>query len=660
MAGIINDVFEGLAVNVTTSVTAGTSVNATTTVTAGTGLTVSTGNADIISGNVNIGTSVPSNPYDLSIEKLVAGNIGISIQNISANPAASATVQYITEVGAGDAYSAYIVNGGSNWSVGLDNSDSDSLKITTGISPSAGTEVLTATTAGVVTMNGGVVNVGTNAADSAINIGTAATAGRTITIGNITGTSSVVIDSGTGGVSVGASATAHATTLGSTNTTSSTTIQSGSGALNITSTNGALTINSGTGALGISNDASATTVSLATGAAVKTVTLGSTNTTSATTVQSGSGALNITSTNGALTINSGTGALGISTDASATTVSLATGAAVKTVTLGSTNGASVTTIACGTGGASFGATANNHTTTVGTTNGTATTVVQAGSGGITLTGAVTSANAISITSGNLTLTSGNLAISAATTSAVGQITQGGTRLLHTMGGVNSSVYLGGSSGNFTLSGGGNTCVGFNTGNALTTGGFNCLIGWAAGQTFTTGSNNVAIGGPAGNSLTTSDSHNICINNAGVAGNNNTCRIGAATGTGTQQLNRTFIHGIRGITTGNADAIAVLVDSAGQLGTVSSSIRYKHNVQDLGSTHILELRPVSFNYKVDNRPAVGLIAEEVEKVMPELVARDIEGNPESVKYHDLPVYLLNEIQRLTKRIEVLEAEVRGEY
>lgn len=108
-------------------------------------------------------------------------------------------------------------------------------------------------------------------------------------------------------------------------------------------------LNAGTNGVAISTDASAATVNVATGGAVKTATFGSTNSTSATTVQSGSGALNVTATGGALTINSGVGALGISTDASATTVSFATGGAAKTVTLGSTNTTSSTAIKSGSG-----------------------------------------------------------------------------------------------------------------------------------------------------------------------------------------------------------------------------------------------------------------------------------------------------------------------
>lgn len=264
---------------------------------------------------------------------------------------------------------------------------------TTGLSFDGLISTFTTTFAGI-TANGGTVSLATDATASTINIGTGAGV-KTSTFGSTNTTSTTTIQSGSGalnvtstngaltinsgtgalGVSTDASATTvslgtgaavKGVTLGSTNSTSATTVQSGSGALNVTSTNGALTINSGTGALGISTDASATTVSLATGAAVKGVTLGSTNSTSATTVQSGSGALAVTSTNGTLTINSGTGTLGVSTDASATTINLGTGAAAKTVVLGSTNTTSTTTLQAGSGGVKLGAVAEGALVTSST------------------------------------------------------------------------------------------------------------------------------------------------------------------------------------------------------------------------------------------------------------------------------------------------------
>ncbi len=186
-------------------------------------------------------------------------------------------------------------------------------------------------------------------------------------------------------INIGIGAGIKTTTLGSTNTTSSTTIQSGSGALNLTSasgnigistTNGTITANSGTGTVGISTDATANSLNLGTGAGVKTTTLGSISSTSATTVQSGTGALNITSTNGPLTINSGTGTLSISSDAAATTVNIGTGAGAKTITLGSTDTTSTTTLQAGSGGVKLGTVAEgalvtSSTSVISTVTGTA-------------------------------------------------------------------------------------------------------------------------------------------------------------------------------------------------------------------------------------------------------------------------------------------------
>ncbi len=109
-----------------------------------------------------------------------------------------------------------------------------------------------------------------------------------------------------------------------------------------------------------------------------------------------------------------------------------------------------------------------------------------------------------------------------------------------------------------------------------------------------------------------------------------------------------------MTTGNADAIPVVIDSAGQLGTVSSSARFKEEISDMAeaSSGLLKLRPVSFRYKgqAGDRKQFGLIAEEVEEVLPELVVCDSSGGPETVLYHEMPAMLLNELQKQQKTIE----------
>lgn len=256
---------------------------------------------------------------------------------------------------------------------------------------------------------------------------------------------------------------------------------------------------------------------------------------------------------------------------------------------------------------------------------------------------------------------------------------------------NQNVCVGNGTGAAITTGLGNTLIGANAGDAITTGDSNTAMGLVALTAMTTGihntaigtgamgtstsgdqntsigyyscdglltgSNNVSIGAGAGDNWAGAESNNIAIGlNVSVAADNNTLRIGQATGAAAGQLNKTFIHGIRGITTGVNDAIAVLVDSAGQLGTVSSSIRYKENVIDMDdySSGLLELRPVTFNYK--DRPGItepGLIAEEVAEILPELVVYK-DGQPETVKYHLLVNYLINELQKLEKRVTELES------
>ena len=77
-----------------------------------------------------------------------------------------------------------------------------------------------------------------------------------------------------------------------------------------------------------------------------------------------------------------------------------------------------------------------------------------------------------------------------------------------------------------------------------------------------------------------------------------------------------------------------------------------------SSPLLSLRPVIFDFKErpSHKKQVGLIAEEVEELMPSLVAYNQDGEVESVKYHDLPALLLNELQKAVKEIELLKKEV----
>ena len=120
-----------------------------------------------------------------------------------------------------------------------------------------------------------------------------------------------------------------------------------------------------------------------------------------------------------------------------------------------------------------------------------------------------------------------------------------------------------------------------------------------------------------------------------------------------------------MTTVNANAIPVLIDSAGQLGTVSSSRSVKNDIRDMGDAtdRLLDLRPVTFHYKQQQTlpsggalpPEYGLIAEEVAEVFPDLVVYDEKGRPFTVKYHEMAPMLLNEMKKQQHTIEKLEAQ-----
>src|SRR5437870_515114 len=138
-------------------------------------------------------------------------------------------------------------------------------------------------------------------------------------------------------------------------------------------------------------------------------------------------------------------------------------------------------------------------------------------------------------------------------------------------------------------------------------------------------------------------------NAGVTDESNTIRIGNAA-----NQSATFIAGISGATV--AGGVAVIVDSSGHLGTVVSSERFKDAVKpmDKASEAILALKPVTFHYKheldPEGIPQFGLVAEQVEKVNPALVARDAQGKVYTVRYEAVNAMLLNEFLKEHGKVE----------
>jgi Chaperone of endosialidase len=171
---------------------------------------------------------------------------------------------------------------------------------------------------------------------------------------------------------------------------------------------------------------------------------------------------------------------------------------------------------------------------------------------------------------------------------------------------------------------------------------NTAIGSSALANSTTGNGNIALGSSAGSNVTTA-SNVICIGSGG--GNNS---------------NRCFIGGIFG--TSSPGGASVFINSGGQLSAPGSSRRFKEDIKPMerASEVLYALKPVTFHYKkeIDPQeiPQFGLVAEEVEKVNPDLIVRDKEGKPYSVCYDQVNAMLLNEFLKEHEKTEKLEATV----
>lgn len=274
----------------------------------------------------------------------------------------------------------------------------------------------------------------------------------------------------------------------------------------------------------------------------------------------------------------------------------------------------------------------------------------------------------------------------AAVSAYGNTAVGSGALRYATGSLNTALGYGAL--HFNLSGHSNTAVGRNAALVNSLGTYNTALGLDALRANSTGNSNVAIGSGAlrylgsynstvgNNNIAlgkdagkyvgfnyTAGSANIHIGNVGVYNDSNLIRIGTS-------QTATYLAGVYTQSMSNGGNHPVWVDSAGKLGMEPpSSRRFKEDIRDLGddSHAILELRPVAFRYKrrdgeraadtPEARPLqAGLIAEEVDEVLPSLVRRDANGDPLGVEYHELIPLLLNELQRQEREIAALREQV----
>jgi hypothetical protein len=201
----------------------------------------------------------------------------------------------------------------------------------------------------------------------------------------------------------------------------------------------------------------------------------------------------------------------------------------------------------------------------------------------------------------------------------------------------------------------NTATGSNASLLNTTGSFNTATGTEALEGNKFGSYNIAVGFRAGELI--NNSNNIDIGNIGVAADSGIIRIGTL-----GRQTSAYVAGISGVTV--PQGVGVIIDTDGHLGTVVSSARFKEHIKpmDKASEAILSLKPVTFRYKHDldraGIPQFGLVAEDVEKVNPDLVAHDDQGKPYTVRYEAVNAMLLNEFLKARRQIDAQQKQIEA--
>jgi len=248
------------------------------------------------------------------------------------------------------------------------------------------------------------------------------------------------------------------------------------------------------------------------------------------------------------------------------------------------------------------------------------------------------------TTGNGNTATGTFALFSDTSGQVNTATGASALFSNTSGSFNTATGL--SALSINTIGSDNTANGAQALQGNTTGGENTAVGVSALAVNTTGDNNVALGFFAGINQTTG-SNNVYIgaNMQGTAGESDAC----------------YIASIFGQT--SSGGIPVLINANHKLGTTTSSKRFKEDIKVMGtvSEALFSLKPVTFHYKKEIDPAgisqLGLVAEEVEKVNPDLVVRDKEGKPYSVRYDQVNAMLLNEFLKEHRKVQQLEKQVQ---
>jgi hypothetical protein len=211
----------------------------------------------------------------------------------------------------------------------------------------------------------------------------------------------------------------------------------------------------------------------------------------------------------------------------------------------------------------------------------------------------------------------------------------------------------------------NTAVGYQAGYSVTTGTENTFIGRLSGY-FSTGGGNTCLGVNAGYNLTTGTKNTIVGaytgNQGGLDIRTASSHIVLSDGDGNP---RGYFNGsgncfLTGLGSSNGDRTLRYTLVGGQVTYDTSSARYKNNIRNsvYGLAHVMQLRSTMFEYKDNGRTDVGLIAEEVNEIIPELVPKDLDGLPDAVSYDRMVSVLVKAIQELKAEVDSLKAQIQG--
>jgi len=282
---------------------------------------------------------------------------------------------------------------------------------------------------------------------------------------------------------------------------------------------------------------------------------------------------------------------------------------------------------------------------------------------------------LSHTSGSSNTATGAFALFKDNTGQDNTAVGAGALFNNTTGGVNSATgyhaLLGNTTGDSNTASGGQALQANSTGHDNTATGSNALAGNTMGSSNTadgslslannaTGNNNTAIGNSA--LLSAGGNSNTALGfqaGSAVTTASNVICIGAHV-TGADISNSCYIGSI--FAQPSSGGMAVFINSDNKLGTVTSSKRFKEHIQlmDRSSEALFSLKPVTFRYKKEFDPTTtaqfGLVAEEVEKVNPDLVVHDKDGKPYSVRYEAVNAMLLNEFLKAHRKMKEQQKQI----